>query len=253
MTYAELNDEANRAAHAFAELGVGRGDVIAVMSPNAIETIVAYYGALKLGAAYTGLNVMYGTDEVRFQVGHAEPKVVVVAAAFVDVVEPVRREQADATFVVLGDTSPADGWRAWGELMAGRPTDEPDAEVDELDVALISYTSGTEASPKGVVIPHRNYLISTAPSWTWGLRVTARGRLALRDALLHDRRHRLRDVADPHRRDHGAAGSLSSRARRWPRSATRASPSWPRRRRSSSRCAATSRSAPRRSGRSTAA
>lgn len=176
VTYAELNDEANRAAHAFAELGVGRGDVVAVMSPNAIETIVAYYGALKLGAAYTGLNVMYGTDEVRFQVGHAEPKVTIVAAAFVDVVEPVRRERPGDTFVVLGDTGdgtgPADGWRAWGELMADRPTDEPDAEVDELDVALISYTSGTEASPKGVVIPHRNYLISTAPSWTWGLRVT---------------------------------------------------------------------------------
>ena len=35
---------------------------------------------------------------------------------------------------------------------------------------MLVYTSGTEAAPKGVMIPHRNYLISTAPAWSWGLR-----------------------------------------------------------------------------------
>ncbi len=170
VTYAELNADANRMAHAFAEYGVGRGDVVAVMSQNSIETIVAYYAALKLGAAYTGVNVMYGTDEIRYQVNHAEPKVVVASSQFVEVVEPLRHDNPGTTFVVVGGATA--GWRDWDEAIEGRSTEEPDAEVDEHDIALISYTSGTEASPKGVVIPHRNYLISTAPSWTWGLRVT---------------------------------------------------------------------------------
>ena len=174
VTYAELNADVNRMAHAFAEYGVGRGDVVAVMSPNSIETIVSYYAALKLGAAYTGVNVMYITPEIRHQVGHANPKVVVVASQFVELVEPLRQEHPATTFVVLGGPDGAgEGWRTWVEAIEGRSTDEPDAEVDENDIALISYTSGTESSPKGVVIPHRNYLISTAPSWTWGLRVTS--------------------------------------------------------------------------------
>ncbi len=176
VTYAELNADANRMAHAFAELGVGRGDVVAVMSPNSVETIVSYYAALKLGAAYTGVNVMYGTSEIGYQVAHADPKVVVVAATFVDRVEPLRAQHPETAFVVLDEASGTgavpSGWRPWSGLIHGRPTDEPEVEVDEHDIALISYTSGTEASPKGVVIPHRNYLISTAPSWTWGLRVT---------------------------------------------------------------------------------
>ncbi len=171
ITYRELNLEVNRLAHAFREKGVERGDIVAVMSPNAIETIVAYYAALKLGAAYTGINVLYGTEEIRHQLGHAEPKVVVVAASFVERVEPLRSTLPGSTFVVLGGSA-QDGWVAWADLVADRPDTEPEADVDEHDVALVSYTSGTEAAPKGVVLQHRNYLISTAPSWTWGLRVT---------------------------------------------------------------------------------
>jgi acyl-CoA synthetase (AMP-forming)/AMP-acid ligase II len=173
ITYAELNADANRMAHAFAERGVGLGDVVAVMSTNSIETIVSYYAALKLGAAYTGVNVMYGTEEIRYQVEHSDPKLVVVASQFADRVEPLRSGRPETTFLAVGATDGlGEGWLGWDETIAGRPTDEPDVEVDEHDIALISYTSGTEASPKGVVIPHRNYLISTATSWTWGLRVT---------------------------------------------------------------------------------
>lgn len=114
MTYAELNADVNRMAHAFAEYGVGRGDVVAVMSPNSIETIVSYYAALKLGAAYTGVNVMYGTAEIRHQVGHADPKVVVVASQFVELVKPLRQEHRATTFVVLGGPDGAgEGWRTW--------------------------------------------------------------------------------------------------------------------------------------------
>lgn len=172
VTYAQLNADANRMAHAFAEFGVQRGDVVAVMSPNAVETIVTYYGALKLGAAYTGINVMYGTDEIGYQLDHAEPKVVVVADRLLERVEPLRQQHPETTFIALGDGEGLNGWPRWDEVIEGRSTDEPEADVDENDIALISYTSGTEASPKGVVIPHRNYLISTTPAFTWALRIT---------------------------------------------------------------------------------
>ena len=53
--------------------------------------------------------------------------------------------------------------------LAAQPATEPDADVDENDVAMLVYTSGTTATPKGVLITHRNYLISTAPAWSQGL------------------------------------------------------------------------------------
>lgn len=152
-TYGELDARANRYAHLLAARGVGRGDVVAAMARNSVDVVAAYYGALKLGAAFTVVNPMLREHEVAWQLDHARPAAVLVAPEFAAAVpgEPL----------LLGPELDAE--------LAARPDTEPDAEVDETDVAMLVYTSGTTAEPKGVLIPHRNYLVSTAPAWSWGL------------------------------------------------------------------------------------
>ncbi len=167
VTYGELDAMANRAAHALAGLGVGRGDRVAVMARNRVETIALYYGTLKLGAAFTGINTMYGVDEIRHQVEHAEPTVLLVGGEFVDLAGEAT-DGAELARVTLDGDEP--GWSSYENLVRAAPDTEPETDVDELDVAMLVYTSGTEASPKGVMIQHRNYLASTAPAWSWGVR-----------------------------------------------------------------------------------
>jgi acyl-CoA synthetase (AMP-forming)/AMP-acid ligase II len=154
-TYAQLDRLANRYAHLLRGLGVGRGDVVASMAPNSVDVVAAYYGTLKLGAAFTGISPLHRAPEVGHQLGHAEPRAVLAAPPFAELVGSVL--PAGSALVEYGGELPAD-------------TGEPEAEVDEHDVAMLVYTSGTEAAPKGVLVPHRNYLISTAPAWSWGLR-----------------------------------------------------------------------------------
>ena len=77
------------------------------------------------------------------------------------IADPALVGPVDGTSLLLGPDLDAE--------LAAQPTTEPDAEVDESDVAMLVYTSGTTATPKGVLIPHRNYLISTAPAWSQGL------------------------------------------------------------------------------------
>jgi acyl-CoA synthetase (AMP-forming)/AMP-acid ligase II len=167
-TYRELDEGANRFASALLARGVHRGDRIAVMARNGVESVVAYFGALKVGAAFSGINVLFRETEVAAQLAHLEPAVVVAGAEFVPVVDRAR-EQADVpNRFVLGDAT--EGWESVPELLAAGDPAEPDCDVDEHDLALVVYTSGTEAAPKGVMITHRNYLISTAPAWGWGLR-----------------------------------------------------------------------------------
>jgi acyl-CoA synthetase (AMP-forming)/AMP-acid ligase II len=153
-TYAALDALANSYAALLRDHGIRRGDVVASLSPNSVDVIAAYYGALKLGAAFTGVNPLYRGGEVAHQLTHSGARVVLAAPALADVVSAVL--PADAVLVEYGADLPEAG--------------EPEADVDEHDVAMLIYTSGTEATPKGVLIPHRNYLISTSPAWSWGLR-----------------------------------------------------------------------------------
>jgi acyl-CoA synthetase (AMP-forming)/AMP-acid ligase II len=156
VTYGELDRLANRFARLLLQRGVGRGDVVSVMGRNSVAMVGAYYGALKIGAAFSAVNVLLGVREIGEQLTHAEPALVLADAEFAE-----RVAQTGVEPVAFGAALDAE--------LAGLPDTEPDADVDENDVAMLVYTSGTEAAAKGVLIQHRNYLISTAPAWSWGL------------------------------------------------------------------------------------
>ncbi|WP_374613460.1 class I adenylate-forming enzyme family protein [Gordonia sp. (in: high G+C Gram-positive bacteria)] len=167
-SYAELNTMANRVAHVLLDLGVGRGDRVAVMSRNRVETVATYYGALKVGAAYSGVSPMFREGEVAQQLRHLEPTVLVVEQPLSALAGPIA-DGLGISVLVVGDDE-ANSWNSFDESVAAADDSEPDCEVDEHDLAMIVYTSGTESTPKGVEIAHRNYLISTSPAYTWGLR-----------------------------------------------------------------------------------
>jgi acyl-CoA synthetase (AMP-forming)/AMP-acid ligase II len=114
VTYGELDRLANRYAHLLQARGVGRGDVVSAMGRNSVAMIAAYYGALKVGAAFSAVNFLLGAREIGEQLAHAEPAVVLADAEFGD-----RLGEAGADPVVLGP-----------DLLAGLPDTEPDADVD---------------------------------------------------------------------------------------------------------------------------
>lgn len=173
-TYAELNGLVNKAASALAARGVGRGDRIAMMSHNSIDFVIAYYAGLKLGAAMTGINFTFRAEEITYQVDHAEPVVLIVEDALIDrVPEGLPSVRTKIASTLTGADVP-DGWETFEALLESGTDTEPEGDVDEDDLCMVVYTSGTEAFPKGVMISHRNYLTSTAPAWGWGVNTDGR-------------------------------------------------------------------------------
>ena len=131
------------------------------MSRNTAEHAAIFYGILKLGAVFTPLNPSYTSAEVARQVDHATPRVLIVESGMAERCrEGVSRAQADPRLVMVGGAS-GPGEIGIAEMLEGASHRMPEVLVDESDLAMVMYTSGTESVPKGVAITHRAMMIST--------------------------------------------------------------------------------------------
>jgi acetyl-CoA synthetase len=145
LTWGELQDLANQAAHVLRAAGVSRGDRVAVVLPPTPETAAIFFATWKLGAILLSMSVLYGDEGIRHRLSDAEPAVLVTDRANAE-----RFADAGALVLVLDD----------GEgLLAGAPTDPIAVETAADDPAQLYYTSGTTGLAKGIVHAHR-YLLA---------------------------------------------------------------------------------------------
>jgi acetyl-CoA synthetase len=142
LTWGELQDLANQAAHTLAERGVVKGDRVAVLLPPTPETAAIFFGVWKLGAVLLALSVLYGDAAVQHRLDDSEPKLVVTDSA------NAARFDADAqSLLLVGEGS-----------LAGAPTDHVCEPTSADDPAQLYYTSGTTGLAKGIVHAHRYIL-----------------------------------------------------------------------------------------------
>ena len=167
LTYRELDRYSNRVAHGLGALGVRRGDRVSVMSRNIAEYVSLYYGTLKTGSVFTPLNPSYTPAEVARQVDHAHPSVVIAGPGMAGAArEGVAQARMHPRLVVM-DQDPLPGEVGLAEMLAEASDRMPAALVEEGDLAMLMYTSGTESVPKGVMVTHRAMMIATTPSWIY--------------------------------------------------------------------------------------
>ncbi|GAA3829507.1 class I adenylate-forming enzyme family protein [Sphaerisporangium flaviroseum] len=173
LTWGELGDEVDRIAALLLETGVGQGDVVAVQLPNSVELAVTFLAVSRIGAVVTPLPVQYREYELAQVMGLVTVKAFVTAERVGDRgnAEIVRRLEAPAPPAVL----------AWGDPVRDLESASADPallaahlkglETDPNDCVTICWTSGTEATPKGVPRCHYDWFAvesntTAAPSLT---------------------------------------------------------------------------------------
>jgi long-chain acyl-CoA synthetase len=144
LTYADLDREADRAAHALRDLGVRTGDRVAASLPNDADVVVAFHGAMRLGAVWLGVNRALAPPEKQHLL-----------------------HDAGATVFLCDDELPDLGVRTvdlatWRATVAAATDGPVGVDVDPHAPAGIAYTSGTTGHPKGAVHSQHNLLVPGA-------------------------------------------------------------------------------------------
>lgn len=156
-TYAELEAQAGRAAHALEALGVERGDRVALFLPNVPEFAIVYLAAQKLGAVAVSLNALLRTEEIRYILQDSGAGVLFTTAALLPEAAPLRGSVDTLRDIVLCEGE-APGERTLAELMAAHAPGYAAREMERDDPAAILYTSGTTGRQKGAVLSHGNVI-----------------------------------------------------------------------------------------------
>jgi acyl-CoA synthetase (AMP-forming)/AMP-acid ligase II len=160
-SYAELDRLAARAAHALVALGVRPGDRVAGALPNDLDVILAFHGAMRVGAVWVGINRALAPPEKQFLLDDSGTSLLLC-------------DTATAEQVAGGSTrvlTVEDGTGEWRDALAAAPDDPFESTVDPDAPAGIAYTSGTTGYPKGATHSQHNLLVPgamLAASRGWG-------------------------------------------------------------------------------------
>lgn len=157
MTYRQLSDAVAKAAGAFRALGIGKGDFVAVMLPNWWEFVVSAYALCRIGAIPNPLMHIFRERELRFMLGFAETKAIVIPKVFRGhdfeaMLQGLRPELPKLQHVIVAG---GDGDNAFDRAVMRSGAPPVDAAqgtpVAPDEMSVLMYTSGTTGEPKGVM------------------------------------------------------------------------------------------------------
>lgn len=160
MTYPELEEACNRTANALLGLGIKKYDRVAILAHNTIDHVLTWLGCAKIGAIYLAINYLLRGKDISYCINHSESKVFIIEDALYDLVKDVFDEMPTVKAYI------------WSRQGAGRPLAsdrfldfetwyracspiEPNITLNIEDPCQMTYTSGTESLPKGVIISNQ--------------------------------------------------------------------------------------------------
>ena len=176
VSYNDLYSRCKKLGSALKRRGIGKGDTVAVMSPNTPAMLELHYGVPMCGAVLNALNYRLDPATIAFILEHGEAKVLFTDREFSDTIKKALEIYGSEIAVIDIDDRLAEGGELIGEKEYESLLDEGDPDFDwlvpedEWQAICLNYTSGTTGNPKGVVFHHRGaYINALGNSLVFGL------------------------------------------------------------------------------------
>jgi len=160
LTYSQLENECNKVANALLDLGVKKYDRVAILAHNTIHHVITWLGCAKIGAIYLAINYLLRGKDISYCIDHSESVAFIVEDALFDLVKDVLDDMPTVKTWIwsnqgAGKPPASDRFVDFDAWYSKYPADEPDVILHIEDPCQMTYTSGTEALPKGVIISNQ--------------------------------------------------------------------------------------------------
>ncbi|MFC4770273.1 long-chain-fatty-acid--CoA ligase [Effusibacillus consociatus] len=169
-TYRQLKDQVDRWSKALADLGLQKGERVAVMFPNCPEYVISYYAVLQAGGIVVQTNPLYTENELAYIFQDSGTGWVISSFEHLEKLSRVREETDLRKLLLFGESSDPTHESGFihdaGKLIASTPPSPPNIGIDpQQDVAVLQYTGGTTGRSKGVMLTHYNVVANAYQSF----------------------------------------------------------------------------------------
>ena len=183
VKYGELAGWTRDLASGLHQIGIKKGQRVAIMLPNCPQYIVAYYAILKLGGVVVNVNPMYVERELEFQLNDAGAQTIVASRDLLPRLDAVSGKISLKTLILtdLDEHVRTEGSRMQGTeggpgileyadlLKKGKSQPPPVVSIDPDEVALLQYTGGTTGFSKGAMLTHFNLVSDVVQCVCWNV------------------------------------------------------------------------------------
>ncbi|HYH83867.1 MAG TPA: 4-coumarate--CoA ligase family protein [Pyrinomonadaceae bacterium] len=160
LTYAQLVEAIRSAAAGLARRGFRKGDVLAILSPNLPEYVVAFHAVSTLGGVVTPINPLYTTGEIAKQLADAGARYLITIPQLLERAQEASEGAGIEETFVFGE---AEGATPFASLLEGGADDLPPVSINAReDLVALPYSSGTTGVCKGVMLTHSNLVSNLA-------------------------------------------------------------------------------------------
>ena len=159
LSYTQLEAECNRVANALLDLGVKKYDRVAILAHNTLHHVLIWLGTAKTGGIYLALNYLLHGPDLAYCINHSESTVLIVEDSLYDLIKDVLAKLPTIKHLIWstqGAGQPApEGFQDFDAWYRSYPATEPEVVLRIEDPVQMTYTSGTESRPKGVILSNQ--------------------------------------------------------------------------------------------------
>lgn len=190
VSYDQLNKMVTKFSSSLANMGIGKGDNVALIVGNSPHFLVGLYGIMKAGATVIPINPMYTADEIHYLLQNGDVKTIIALDILLPVIQSLTTRLPSLEHIIVCETSSnsnhqeTEKMKTFTSFVANGDVSYEGPALSEEDVAIILYTSGTTGKSKGAMLTHKN-IYSNASDVAAYLRYTSNDRVIAALPMFH--------------------------------------------------------------------